>query len=289
MSLLAPHLTSFLEVARSGSVSVAAARLHLSQPAVTKQMQALERELGLAVLERAGRGVQLTQAGQLLRDHAQRSAALLKDCRAALDELATGRAGRLTLGAGVTTSILALPAWLRRFRKERPGVDLHIRTGSSQTVERWVLDREIDGGFVTSESQHPDLVITRLFAEEIVLVVAGDSPLRGRVDPARVPLILFPPHTGFRAFLDAHLAAAGQSFDVKMESDSVEAIKAFVRADLGAAYLPETAVRRELGSRALRKLSVRGVPILRRRTSFIRRYDRRPSAAFQHFAAIIRS
>lgn len=288
MSLLAPTLASFLEVARTGSVGGAAVRLHLSQPAVSKQLRALERALGAPLVERQGRGIRLTEAGRLLADHAARAAALLDEGRALLDEIAGGHAGRLALGAGATTSILQLPAWLQRFRKERPGVDLVVQTGASQTVERWVLDREVDAGFVTSDTRHPELVVTRLFQEEIVLCVARRSSLRGQVDGTRVPLIMFPPHTGFRAFLDARLAAAGHTPTPKMESDSVEAIKAFVRADLGAAYLPEPAVRRELTAGALRRIRIRGVPPLSRTTSLIRRADRR-GAALAHFISIVRS
>jgi DNA-binding transcriptional LysR family regulator len=288
MSLLAPPLAGFLVVARDGNLSRAARRLALSQPAVTKQMQALERALGVPLLERAGRGVRLTQAGEILRGYAERGAALLDECRAVIAEVAAGRAGRLTLGAGVTTSVLHLPAWLERFRKERPAVELVIHTGDSRTVEDWVRRREVDAGFVTSEPRDPDLVVTGVLEEEIVLVVARRSSLRGRVDAARVPLICFPRGTGFRAYLDARLEAADRRPVARMESDSVEAIKAFVRADLGAAYLPESAVRRELRAGWLRRVTMAGMPPLRRRTSLIRRSDRRPGPALRHFVEVVR-
>jgi DNA-binding transcriptional LysR family regulator len=286
--LLAPHLTSFIEVARLGSVSLAARSLGLSQPAVSKQMRALERDLDIPLFEREGRGIRLSQAGALLAGYAGRSAALLQECRSALGELGGGRAGPLALAAGVTTSILQLPAWLRRFSRERPRVEVSVRTGASRLVESWVLDRLVDAGFVTSESRHPELVVTRLFDEPVHLCVSRRSAFRGQVDGRRLPLILFPPGSGFRDFLDAKLAAAGQPLTARMESDSVEAIKAFVRADLGAAWLPEGAVRRELASGRLRRIQMRGVPPLSRSTALIRRADRRPSAALRHFIGIVR-
>ncbi|MET0384308.1 MAG: LysR family transcriptional regulator, partial [Polyangiales bacterium] len=117
MTLLAPQLTSFLAVAEVQNISTAAKRLHLSQPAVTKQLRALEVTLGVKLVQRTGRGVRLTDAGELLREHGRRSAALLAECQAALAELATGQVGKLTLGAGVTTSALQLPGWLSRYRR----------------------------------------------------------------------------------------------------------------------------------------------------------------------------
>src|SRR5688572_31828410 len=123
MDLLSAPVRSFLEVARQGNVSAAARRLGLTQPAVTKQLRALESALGARLVERAGRGVRLTQAGELLRDFARRGAALSEDLTSALLELEQGESGQLTIGAGVTTCVQHLPPWLREFRRAHPGID----------------------------------------------------------------------------------------------------------------------------------------------------------------------
>src|SRR5688500_19308976 len=99
------HLRSFLRVAEERNITHAAEALFLTQPAVTQHVRALERELGVSLFDRTGRGVQMTPAGEALYGYAQRSLALLEEGRSVLSDLAQGAAGRLALGAGVTTSI----------------------------------------------------------------------------------------------------------------------------------------------------------------------------------------
>ncbi|HKP62917.1 MAG TPA: LysR family transcriptional regulator substrate-binding protein [Polyangiales bacterium] len=193
----------------------------------------------------------------------------------------------MTIGAGVTTSMFQLPRWLRSYRRQWPAVDIHVHTGTSQAVADLVRSREVDCGLVTSETKDAELIAERLFSEEIWLVAAaaGRHPARVRIE--RVPLIMFPSHTGFRRYLERSLAAAGLEPHVKMEIDSVEATKSLVSVGLGAAFLPAAAVRREVKARQLRRLGVIGLPTLRRNTTLLRRRDRTPSKALQNFLKII--
>ena len=287
MGLLASQLESFLAVAADSSISRAARRLHLSQPAVTKQVRALEHALGAKLVERTARGVRLTAAGELLRDYGRRSAAMLDECQIALADLASGNAGKLTIGAGVTTSIFQLPDWLRSYRRQWPRVDVRVRTGSSRTVAELVRAREVDCGFVTTEVTHPELVARRLYSEQILLVAAPSLRLPARVPLEQVPLIVFPEPSGFRRFLERSFSAAGLHAQVKMEIDSVEATKALLAIGLGAAFLPEAAVRRELEHKQLRRVTVQGLPVLRRHTSLLRREDRSPSTALSRFVSVV--
>ncbi len=289
--MISSPLSSLLRVAELGSVSRAALALHLTQPAVTKQLRALERELGTALVERVGRGIELTAAGQVLCEYGRRGSALFDECRGLLTEMERGTAGKLALGAGVTTSIFQLPRWLKELQREQPGIDVSVRTGSSRVIEGLVLDCKVELGLVTSAVERHELVATELYSEQIVLVGAADyrrARGSGRLELAELPLILFPADTGFRAYLDARLAARGLVAKVKMESDSVEAIKSFVSIGLGASFLPIAAVEAELRSRKLKRLHVAGLPSLRRRTACIRRHDRRPSAAVRLFIDIVR-
>ncbi|MET0410027.1 MAG: LysR family transcriptional regulator [Polyangiaceae bacterium] len=287
MDLLSPPLRGFLQVAALGSVSQAARALGLSQPAVTKQLRALEAALDGPVIERFGRGVRLTARGVVLLDHARRAALLLDDCASALAELDAGNSGTLVVGAGVTTSILQLPPWLGELRRRYPGIDISVRTGSSHDVERWVVAGEIDVGFMTSEVRRPQLVVRRLFEEEIVLVASAGSARRAPVALSELPLILFPRATGFRSYLDQRFAARRLTVNVKMEIDSVEAIKSFVAIGLGAAFLPLGAVRDELARGQLVRLEPSGLGRLRRRTALVWRQDRKPTFALRSFLEIV--
>jgi DNA-binding transcriptional LysR family regulator len=286
------QLRSFLRVAEEGSFTRAAEELYLTQPAVTQHVRALERELGVPLFDRTGRGAQLTPAGEALCRYARRSVALLAECRQVIADLESGAAGRLALGAGVTTSIFRLPGWLRAFGDAYPGVDVVVRTGRSREVAALALEREIDLGLVTSPVQHPDLRVAGLFEEEIVLVTPHGHALAGRRLPleelAEAPLILFPKATGFREYLDRALAEAGVSARVKMESDSVEAIKSFVAVGLGVSFLPAAAVEAEVAAGDLARAEVADLPALRRQTSVLHRLDRHLNAGARGFLAILK-
>jgi DNA-binding transcriptional LysR family regulator len=216
---------------------------------------------------------------------------LLDECRQVISDLQAGHAGRLLLGAGVTTSIFHLPGWLRAFREAYPGIEVVVRTGGSREVADMALEREIDLGLITSPMQHPDLNSTDLFEEEIVLVTPPDHPFAGKEiaaeEFASVPLILFPRGTGFREYLDKSLEAAGVPMTVKMETDSVEAIKSFVAVGLGASFLPAAAAESELKARTLSGASVSGLPALKRTTSVVHRKDRHLSTAARGFLSIL--
>lgn len=286
------QLQSFLRVADEGSITRAAEALCLTQPAVTGHVRALEREMGVDLFERTSRGVRLTPAGEALRQYGRQCLALLDECSQVIRGLAGGTSGRLVLGTGVTTSIYQLPGWLREFRREQPGVDVVVRTGRSREVASLALEREIDLGLITSPVSHPDLELVELFEEEIRLVAHRGDPLaRGEVSLSTLeeaPLILFARGSGFRDYLDRALATAGITARVKMESDSVEAIKSLVMVGLGVSFLPDSAVREELESGILAPVQVSGLSALRRQTAAVYRRDRPMSASARRFLDLLR-
>lgn len=285
------QLRSFLCVSDHGNITRAADALYLTQPAVTQHVRALERELGVRLFERTGRGVILTSSGRALEDYARRAISILDECVQVIGDMKSGATGRVVLGAGVTTSIFSLPAWLRVFREAHPGVDVAVRTGRSREIADLVLAREIDLGFITSPVEHPDLSTRELYEEEIVLVTDSGHPLAGRtVQPTEldsIPLILFPHGSGFRAYIDRVLAEAGISASVKMETDSAEAIKSFVEVGLGASLLPASAVEAEIGQGRLARMDVAELPTLTRKTSLIYRSDRYLSTSSGAFMAML--
>jgi DNA-binding transcriptional LysR family regulator len=303
------QLRTFLKVAEHGSVTKAAAGLHLTQPAVTQHIRALERQFGTALFERTGRGMLLNGPGELLRDYARKALAAIEDGQQVIADIVQGRSGRLILAAGVTTSIFHLPRWLQSFREAHPDVDITVKTGRSREVARMALDREIDLGLVTSPVPHPDLEALPLFDEQIVLVGPPESspspqpdarpngpPMQPDSSPSPItqatlsetPLILFPRGTGFRAYLDQVLAEAGAAPHVKMETDSVESIKGFVQVGLGMSFLPLSAVQAEIDAGLLVRVDLEGIAPLTRTTAVVRRKDRYFGVAARDFLAIAR-
>jgi DNA-binding transcriptional LysR family regulator len=285
------QLQSFLTVAKSGSITAAADELFVTQPAVTQQLQALERELGLPLVARAGRGVRLTSAGEALLPYVQRSLALLTEGKRVVADMAGGKVGRLVLGAGVTTSIFHLPRWLSAFQEDYPRIDITVRTGTSRQIAALCKDHQIELGLVTSPLPDDRLGQIALLEEEIVLVLPPSEVNRRTItkeELAQIPLILFSMGTGFRDYLDNALARAGAKVTVKMETDSVEAIKSFVAMGLGGSFLPAVAVQAEVDSGTLISCKVDGLPELVRKTVLIYRKDRYLSAPARAMIAIMR-
>ena len=285
------QLRSFIQIAESGSMTRAAESLCLTQPAVTQHIRALEQELGVRLFDRHPRGMRLTQAGTLLRSYAQRCLANLEDCRLAIAELQAGQSGELTIGAGVTTSIFVLPEWLRAFRARCPEIEVIIRTGRSREILTLLKEGEIDLGIITTPREQPHLTLQRLFDEDIILLVPADHPFAGTTILAErlveIPLILFPHGNGFRSYLDRALAQTGMPLTIKMETDSVEAIKRFVEAGLGASFLPRSAVQEELSRGTMAAVLLSDIAPLQRTTYLAFLANRYQTFSMRQFIALL--
>lgn len=294
------QLRAFLKVAELRSFTQAADALYFSQPAVTQQIQALEREVGERLFERQGRRVTLTPAGEAFYPFVSRALALLEEGQAAVGEVHAGVTGRVTLAAGPTTTIFTLPPVLAAFRQACPRVQLLVQTGTSREVTERVADGRADVGIVTTVYERKELEHLPLFRDEILFVVRGghrlavDPPAEAREALAALvaePFILFPPGTGFRAYVEQWFAAREMAPRVTMELDSVEAVKALAEAGLGAAAVPRVALRVELAAGRLAPVLLPGEAPLFREVCRVMRRDRyvsRPLAALLDRLAALR-
>src|SRR5690242_9690611 len=127
-------LRLFATVAEQGSFSRAASLLYISQPAISKGVQELERQLGTTLLDRSGRGVALTEAGETLLPHAQHLFAVERAAETALEQLEGLERGQLAIGASSTIGIYLLPPLLGRFRQRYPGIRLFLDIGNTQQI-----------------------------------------------------------------------------------------------------------------------------------------------------------
>jgi DNA-binding transcriptional LysR family regulator len=175
-----PQLEAFEAVARERSFTRAAESLFLTQPAVTRQVAALEAELKTRLFDRLGRTVQLTASGEALHRYAEAIVRLTREAREAVADIGAGAAGRITLGASSTLATYVLPPILRDFRRSHPRVDLAVHTGKSGDVLQMVRANEVDLGLVTSGEtavRDPLLVPTLLADYETRVVVPPGHPL----------------------------------------------------------------------------------------------------------------
>lgn len=276
-SMLTAQVEGFLETARQGNLSRAAASLHVTQPALTARLQALELELGSALFIRGRRGMQLTDAGRAFLPYAERAVLALEEGAALVSALGRGGTGELVLGAAPAISTYVLPALLLRFTQRHPGVRLVVRTGHSEEILEMALRREIDLGLVR-ELRNPDIESRPLYDDELVLVAHASHPFasRGQIDlreMADARLILFDRTSSYYDLTNAFFREAGVAPNGVMELDNIDAAKQMVGQALGIALLPHTAVAAELADGRLRAITIEGAAPIRRRIVAIRRRD----------------
>ncbi|HEY4579708.1 MAG TPA: selenium metabolism-associated LysR family transcriptional regulator [Candidatus Acidoferrales bacterium] len=285
------RLTVFQAVARRLSFSRAADELNLSQPAVSKHIQLLEAELGVRLLHRVGRRVELTDAGHIVADYAQRVSGLTEDMRRVLGELEGLQRGYLRLGASTTPGLYLLPETLARFRMRYPGVETTLAITNSADVTRRVRAGELDLGFVGAPAEAPGLQVRAFEGDEIVLIVpAGHTLARQRAFTsdllARETLIVREAGSATRQIAEANLVRLGLSPRRVLEMSGCEAVKRVVSAGLGVAFVSRYAIVLEL---AQKLVSAPEIPELHfsRQLFLIARKDARPSAASLAFLALM--
>ena len=291
--MLFAHVEGFLEVARRGNLSRAAEAIFVSQPALTARLHSLERELGEPLFVRTRRGMRLTDAGRAFLPYAERAVRALRDGQEALTEARSASAGRLVLGAAPAVSTYWLPAVLRRFAAAHPGIEVAVRTGHSEDVLQLLLRDEVQLAIVRS-LRHPEVESTRLYEEELVLVVAAGHPFTKRrsVSVAEVGsdrLILFDRTSSYTELTHTMFLRAGVTPREVMELDNIEAAKKMVEQRLGVALLPRTAVGRETDAGTLRLVPLRNGEAVRMAIVALRRRDQGPpSGPVAAFLALLK-
>lgn len=286
------QLLTFVRVAETQNFTRAAELLHMTQPAVTQQIRALEDEFGQALFDRIGRSVHLTQAGEVLLDYAQRIADLFNECRTAMQDLQQVGRGRLRIGAGLTLSVFVLPALLSAYRQEYPGIDVTVTTGSTKEMINRLLSNEVDLAMVTGPAPHPNLVITKLYEDEMVLVVNRHHPFceRGEVSPEELrgeSFIQFEQGSGYRSFLEDFFRRVGIAPRIRMDLDSIEAMKRMAEVGLGVTIVPRMSLRDEIAQGTLVPIKMKGVPPLVRPTTVAFRRDKYLSASMRAFLGVL--
>ena len=291
--MLLQHLITLCHVVEEHSFTHAADSLHVSQPTVTKQIQALEDEIGQPLVVRDGRPPHLTPAGEVVYSHARRILNLVKDCHSAIREISAPGAGDLAIGAVPSLALTTLPQPLSEYTRTHKLVAVHVSTGTNAEVTSMVLRNEIDAGLTTIPVSHPEIVDFPLCADEIFLVASAqgrysrNSPLSS-LDLSKLPMISYKQKSHFRAFVDSAFHTAGITPNIVMEFDSHEAVKTMVQLDLGVAMLPASAVSADIAAGRLTPMAIAGFSTLSRVTTLITRRDKRITPAMTDFISVMR-
>lgn len=250
------QLTTFLEVAKLGNFSRAGEKVFRSQSAVSAQIRQLEQEYGTRLLDRSGKRVKLTPAGEVLFEYANRLLALRgESLRAVADQDRTPR-GVLAIGANEATCLYVLPDTFGEYRRRYSDVQISIYRNFSHKILERLQDGLIDVGIVTMPVKAPSLVVKRIFHDRLMLMTAPGHPL-AQMDAVPVeamvdyPIIL--PKAGHtRKTMDKLLRPYQAQVRIAMELPSIAMIKAFVASGMGISLISESFARKECRARDLK-------------------------------------
>jgi DNA-binding transcriptional LysR family regulator len=260
-------LETFRVVVQARKISAAAKLLHLSQPAVTAQVRALEEECGRALLVRTSKGVTPNLWGLRLLDAAKQVREVLGAFEGALDEDAAVE-GAVVLGASMTTAAYVVPSLVARYRAAHGPVPFQVQVGNTGRVLEWVSDGRVAAGLVEGRERSPRALLDRYLDDEVVAVAApGEHARISRVaDLVKAPLLWREPGSSTRALVEEALArAVGQRRVPRPDLlfGSNQSVKLAAAAGLGIAFLSRWSVQLEVAEGKVVVLPLRDLRIVR--------------------------
>jgi DNA-binding transcriptional LysR family regulator len=243
------HLRYFIAVGENLHFGRAAEQLHMSQPPLTRQIQQLEEELGVALFARTNRRVELTAVGQLLLAEAKPLLTQFDSLKHHVSEMAGGRMGTLAIGFISVADYHVLPSMLREFQSRYPSVTLNLREATTDLQIESLRKSEIDVGIILAPLTDPSLQFQPLFQEELVAVLPSTNEDSSTPSPARPismhaltdqPFVMFPRHSA-PGLYDAIIGAcdrAGFAPRVAQEAIQMQTIISLVSVGMGVALVP---------------------------------------------------
>ena len=265
------QLAAFCAVVERKSFSQAAARLGVTQPAVSLQIRSLEQRLGRQLLDRSGRRVEPTEAGRRLYASAQRLLAAEDDL---LEELAGEDEGIVTgtldLGASTGPGGTVVPLLLCEFQQTHPEVRVRLSVSDTQTVVQQVADRVLELGIVGAGRKHRGVVFEPFFRDEVVLACPTNHDLAGKTISLEQlksqPLIVMQEGAGVRQVIEDELRKAGtrlRDLDVRLELGLQESVRSAVLGGHGVTFISRLAIEADLASGRIATARVRGLDPVR--------------------------
>ena len=290
------YLRTYLEVVKTGSFSEVAKKLSISQPAVSFQIQKLERDLGVRLIDRAQRTITMTEAGRQLLRFAERveqeRAHLLQD----LDRLREEVAGDLVIAASTIPGEFLVPPMLGEFKALHPGIGAQIAISDSLSVIAGVQNGDYEVGFCGIAPEGRELESFKMAEDEIVLIVFPDHPFAQRDEISFVeledePLIFREETSGTQRVLEFSLLKAGfelEKWSPKLILGTTQAVVSAVEAGLGIAFVSSLAIKKSLVLSLVKVVTVSGVR-LKRDFFCIYRKERVVSRLLGEFIAFIQT
>src|SRR5919197_2357577 len=265
------QLAAFCAVVERRSFSQAAERLHVTQPAISLQVRALEKRLGTQLLDRSGRRVEPTDAGWKLYRGAQKLLALEEQLVTDVAATTEGALeGKLEIGASTGPAAIVMPLLLCEFQLANPGVHVVLTVSDTQSVVEHVATRELELGVVGAARRHRGVRFEPFFSDEVILACPAGHRFAGRtvsVDALRGErLILMQEGAGVRQVVEDALRRQGarlRELDVRLELGLQESVRQAVEAGFGVTFISRLAIEADLATGRLATARVRGLDPVR--------------------------
>ena len=278
-------------MARRKSFSRAAEALDISQPAVSIQVQELERTLGVTLFHRRARGLQLTEVGETVYSYAHRIFSLSSEMQQAIQEIQGLKTGHLTLGASTTPGEYILPVAIGSFRRQYPGIQVELKISNTHFIVNQILQRELDLGMIGSglESGSAELEMSTYVMDEIVLVTSPTHPIAKRrglslKEVMEEGLVIREEGSATRKTSEECFAHLGVQPRIAIELGSNQAVKLAAESGAGVGVISRYGIGPEVKAGLLQVLDVEGWHCTRPLTLVYLRGKRLSSAqrAFLH-------
>lgn len=273
------RLKVFRAVADRLSFTRAAEELFITQPAVTKHINELERQLAVPLFIRHGNSISLTPEGVLLLTHARKILASYQELNDAFATDSSSFEGEIVIGASTTISQYVLPAILSRFKRRYPAVCVTLVNGNTEQIERMIVEKKIDFGVIEGSAGNPQLHYETFMEDELVLVTASSNQTLKRDEIAISDLptlswVIRETGSGTLDVVERALALHGLTFrslHIEMQLGSTEGIKHYLYGSETVAFISIQAILEELHHNLLRIIEITDLHLMRK-FSFVTRH-----------------
>jgi DNA-binding transcriptional LysR family regulator len=287
------QLRAFATLARTGSFTMAAKELYLSQSAVSHSMKTLEQEVGCRLLDRLGKKVLLTQAGETLLHHTEKILSEMGNARSALEQLGKWGRGRLRIGASTTACQYVLPAVLREFKESFPQCLISIEPGDSSKALELLRTHRIDLAIMLQPENEDQCEFHPLFSDELMFLVGPMHPWarQGQVTRADIPrqnYVLYNKASHTFRLIEKYFREEDMVLNTVIELGSMDAIKELVKLGVGVSILAPWIAQKEIQEQSLFALPL-GKRKLKRHWGIAHWKSRRLSLAEETFLGLCKT
>lgn len=263
------QIRAFIMVADLKSFTGAAEALYMTQPAVSSQIKSLEEHLGISLIERKDKQVELTEAGKYFYLEAKNIIIAYERSLEVIDEFRGLKRGRLSIGASTIPGEYIIPRYIGSFRKLYPGIEISLTVGDTGSVLDMLLARRIDLGIVGAKLDIEKVDFDPFWRDELVLISATDREIPGEIswnDLSRFDFIMREKNSGTRMTLKKIMAGFGMTekdLRIVIELGSTQAVITAVAADLGVGIVSKWAAREALKAGSIKKVKIKEAKLQR--------------------------